>query len=115
MQVHRLNLSLTRTAGLISVLVVFLAGGAVSVVAASQPGPLAEATQTPTDTTITAKVKADLLKSSLLTGLQVKVSTEEGVVQLAGYVDKAEQVTQAYDIASRVSGVKRVQNDLRIK
>lgn len=76
---------------------------------------LAEAVQPPSDTTITAKVKADLLKSSLLTGLQVQVSTQDGVVQLAGYVDKAAQVTQAENIASKVDGVQRVQNDLRIK
>ena len=76
---------------------------------------LAEAAQPPADTTITAKVKAGLLKSSLLTGLQVKVTTEDGVVRLTGYVDLAEQVTQAENIASKVDGVRRVQNDLRIK
>ncbi len=67
------------------------------------------------DALITTKVKAALFKANFTTGLDVSVSTHDGVVQLAGYVDKADQVNLATDVAGSVEGVKRVVNDLRIK
>jgi osmotically-inducible protein OsmY len=67
------------------------------------------------DTWITTKVKAKLLEENFKTGVDIKVSTHDGVVQLAGYVKKADQVSLASDIAANVEGVKRVQNDLIIK
>ncbi len=67
------------------------------------------------DVWITAKVKAKLLEDNFKTGVDIKVSTHDGVVQLAGYVKRAEQVNLASDIAANVEGVKSVQNDLIIK
>jgi hyperosmotically inducible protein len=67
------------------------------------------------DTWITAKVKAVLLNDDFLSGLEIHVQTRDGVVQLSGFVRKPEQIGRAIYIASRVEGVKQVQNDLILK
>jgi hyperosmotically inducible protein len=67
------------------------------------------------DAWITTQVKAKLLEQHIRTGLDVKVTTDDGVVKLSGYVKKAKEVTLADKVASSVEGVKRVQNDLTIK
>lgn len=67
------------------------------------------------DAWITAKVKALLLKDEGIKGLSVKVDTHKGTVQLSGWVNTAEQVTQAEKIALSVEGVKGVRNDLLVK
>jgi osmotically-inducible protein OsmY len=67
------------------------------------------------DAWITTKVKAMLLKDEGTTGLAIGVTTEDGVVQLSGFVDKQEQISRAGEIAEGVKGVKRVQNDLRVE
>ena len=67
------------------------------------------------DTWITTKVKAKLMEQNFFAGMEIKVSTHDGVVQLAGYVKRPEQISLAENIAANVEGVKRVQNDLIIK
>lgn len=67
------------------------------------------------DAWISTKVKTLLLADHFMTGLDIKVTTHDGVVQLAGWVKQPEHISQAEKIASGVVGVKRVQNDLHIK
>lgn len=67
------------------------------------------------DTAITSKVKTALLKDQGMKGLKVSVKTNHGVVLLSGFVDSAEQVQQAEDIAKSVEGVKKVKNSLLVK
>lgn len=64
------------------------------------------------DSVVTAKVKARLIKHSLLRGLQVHVETYKGVVQLSGFVDNEKQITTAGQIAAGVEGVNKVINNL---
>jgi osmotically-inducible protein OsmY len=45
----------------------------------------------------------------------IVVTSEAGVVTLAGKVEKAEQKARAADLARQVKGVKRVKNDLDIR
>ena len=45
---------------------------------------------------------------------QINVETYRGVVQLGGFVDNAQQKEQATKVASSVTGVKEVRNDLRV-
>jgi osmotically-inducible protein OsmY len=47
--------------------------------------------------------------------LQITVRTFKGVVQLSGFVDSAQSVTKAGEVAGRVEGVKEVKNDLVVK
>lgn len=67
------------------------------------------------DATITAKVKAELLKDPVVEGMQVNVDTFKGTVQLNGFVDTPEQKSRAEQIARTVAGVQSVQNKLSVK
>jgi hyperosmotically inducible protein len=73
------------------------------------------AEQYASDTAITTKVKTALIAEPNLKALDVNVETQNGVVQLAGFVESAEQIHKAVAVAKGVSGVREVKNDLRLK
>jgi hyperosmotically inducible protein len=60
------------------------------------------------DSWITTKVKADLLVDDQTKGLDINVSTTNGVVTLAGRLDSVAQVDKAVSIARGIKGVKSV-------
>jgi osmotically-inducible protein OsmY len=67
------------------------------------------------DSVLTTKVKAAILDEATLKTLQINVETFKGVVQLSGFVDSAEHVARAGEVAARIQGVKEVKNDLVAK
>jgi osmotically-inducible protein OsmY len=67
------------------------------------------------DTTITTKVKSQLLLSKDTTGTAISVETFKGIVQLGGFVKTTEEKMRAGEIASAVAGVKRVENKISIR
>jgi len=67
------------------------------------------------DSVLTAKVKAALLKDLRLTAFAIDVETQEGIVRLSGSVDNKEQVMHAAEIAAGVEGVIAVNNSLDVK
>ena len=67
------------------------------------------------DAALTAKVKSALLAEKNLHSLDIKVITQNGIVQLSGFVTSSVQVDQAVEVAHAVEGVKDVKNDLRLK
>ncbi len=67
------------------------------------------------DTVITARVKAAVFNDPDLKSAEINVETFKGVVQLSGFVDTAEKVKKAGEIARGVKGVKSVKNDLIVK
>jgi len=67
------------------------------------------------DTVITSKVKAGIFDEPALKTLQIQVKTFKGEVQLSGFVDSAQSVAKAGEIARSVEGVKAVKNDLIVK
>lgn len=67
------------------------------------------------DSVITTKVKAAIFNESTLKTLQINVKTYQGVVQLSGFVDSAQSVRKAGEVARQVEDVKSVQNDLIVK
>jgi len=67
------------------------------------------------DTEITAKVKAAILAEPGLKTLQISVETVKGTVTLSGSVDSTSSSDKAKALASAVSGVKEVNNQLAIK
>ena len=67
------------------------------------------------DSSITAKVKADILGDPALKVFDIGVETFKGVVQLSGFVNSAEIRNRAAEVAGRVSGVKSVKNSLIVK
>jgi len=67
------------------------------------------------DSVITTKVKAAIFKEDTLKSLQISVKTYKSVVQLSGFVDSAQNVAKAADVAKRVEGVASVENSLVVK
>ncbi len=67
------------------------------------------------DTEITAKVKAAIFVEPGLKTLQISVDTVKGVVTLSGSVDSTPNSDKAKALASAVSGVKEVNNQLAVK
>jgi hyperosmotically inducible periplasmic protein len=60
------------------------------------------------DSWITTKVKADLLVTEETKGLDINVSTQNGVVTLAGRLDSQAQVEKAAAVVRAIKGVKSV-------
>ncbi len=68
------------------------------------------------DATVTAKVKTAIATDvGVKAAANVNVETHRGVVQLSGFADSGEQASRAAQAAQKVSGVRSVQNDIRIK
>jgi hyperosmotically inducible protein len=67
------------------------------------------------DSILTAKVKAALIADSATKAHQINVETQEGIVQLSGFVDNAAAKSAATNVAKSVSGVKDVKNELSVK
>lgn len=67
------------------------------------------------DWTITLRVKLALLAKFGTDALRVEVVTSDGRVQLAGTVEKRETRELAEEVAGRVEGVRKVENDLHLR
>lgn len=67
------------------------------------------------DTVITTKVKAAIFDEPTLKMMQINVETFKGEVQLSGFVNSAQSVNKAGEVARGVGGVKSVKNDLIVK
>ena len=67
------------------------------------------------DSSITTKVKAELVRDPVVKADQVKVETFKGSVQLSGFVDTPDQKARAGQIAASVAGVREVRNNIEVK
>ncbi|MEO7728841.1 MAG: BON domain-containing protein [Burkholderiales bacterium] len=67
------------------------------------------------DSWITSKVKAKLVKDKEVKARNIHVKTIDGVVQLSGFAGNADQVARAADLARDIKGVKSVNNDIAVK
>ena len=67
------------------------------------------------DSVITTKVKAAILNEPSLKVFQINVETFKGEVQLSGFVDSAQSVKKAGEVARSVKGVQSVKNNLIVK
>jgi hyperosmotically inducible protein len=75
----------------------------------------AQSDQAIADATITTGVKAAIVGDPNLKVSELTVETDQGVVQLGGYVSSADDVAAAAAAARTVKGVKSVRNDLRLR
>ena len=66
------------------------------------------------DDAITANVQSALARDPATQNSPIKVSTERGVVQLAGFVSANSVRDEAGNVAGSVQGVRSVDNDLRL-
>ena len=67
------------------------------------------------DSAITTKVKSALLADAEVKGLDIKVETNKGEVQLSGFVETQAQIDRAVSVAKGVEGVKNVDNKMSLK
>jgi len=72
------------------------------------------AVKTLDDAGITAKVKEAFAADSELKGLEIKVETMKGEVQLTGKVNTKAEEEKALALTKKVEGVKSVKNSLTI-
>jgi hypothetical protein len=66
------------------------------------------------DTAITAEIKTKLAADRLSNLTRIQVSTDDGIVTLAGVVDEPERVARAAQIASGVNGVRGIVNNVHV-
>jgi len=97
---------------------------AAALAPAMMSAPLIGCSSTPTsqstgeyidDAAITAKVKAELAGDSGLSSFAIGVETYDRVVQLSGFVNSEAVKARAAQVATGVSGVRSVRNDLVVK
>ena len=66
------------------------------------------------DAAITASVKSKLAAERLATLTRINVNTQRGTVYLNGSVDNSQLKSRAEQLASQVSGVRKVVNNLQV-
>jgi len=67
------------------------------------------------DSIITTKVKAALMTNLGMQGAEIGVVTQDGQVQLSGFVGSQAQIDSATGVAKGVEGVKNVINEVAVK
>jgi hypothetical protein len=72
------------------------------------------ASNTSSDSVITAKVKAKLASEKASSLTKIDVDTRQGVVELKGTVDSERTRMRATDLARQVDGVREVVNNLKV-
>lgn len=100
----------SNTDGVVSVNNLISLSAADSIAAKAQPQSLTP-TEEMSDAWITSKVKASLIYSRTLDGLNIKVDTKAGVVSLNGVVANFAEKELAVEIAKNIRGVKGVNGD----
>ena len=83
--------------------------------ASCQSGTGRTAGQNVDDATITTSVKSTLVADKVANLTRVDVDTTRGVVSLNGVVESPDQKNRAEQLANRVSGVRKVINNLQIQ
>jgi osmotically-inducible protein OsmY len=97
-------------------LMVILVAGMVTLAAACAATPTRESTGGYVDdSTITAKIKSALVQDKSVSAADVHVKTYKGVVDLSGFVNSAQEITEARIVADQVEGVKSVHDNLIVK
>lgn len=97
------------------ILVLLCAGMLTSVVGCRTTPRHESAGEAVDDSVITTRVKAAIFDELALKTFQINVKTYQGVVQLSGFVDSADNARRAGEIARNVRGVREVRNDLIVK
>jgi hyperosmotically inducible periplasmic protein len=67
------------------------------------------------DASITASVKSKLATDKVSSLTRIDVDTNNGVVSLNGVVESSAQKARAQELASQISGVSKVVNNLQVQ
>jgi len=77
-------------------------------------GDMRSTGETLDDASIATRLKASLLADEVTDGLDIDVEVDRGRVQLNGFTDSSMAIDKAGDIARNTSGVKSVDNNLKV-
>ena len=88
---------------------------AAETIAAKTKNVAAATKENVADAVITTKIKADLFAEPELKALAIDVDTENGVVNLSGFVSSKAEADKAERLAKGVKGVTTVKNSLKVK
>ena len=67
------------------------------------------------DSWITTKVKSEMVANNDVSARNISVNTTKGVVKLTGTAASLQESNRAAQIARGVTGVKAVENDIRVQ
>ena len=82
---------------------------------AAGPGQVQDSTEAaPADAAITQRVENALAKDPFLRSQEIYVETQDGVVNLTGFVRSLDGIARAEELARGVRGVSAVRNGLRV-
>ena len=107
-------LMLKTAAGAACMTFALMAGAQTTTNSAAPAGSSESMGQHVDDTTITTKVKAELLGAKNVKSEHIHVKTRKGVVSLTGTVPSAEDRDNARQVVEGVSGVTSVKNHLKV-
>ncbi len=79
------------------------------------PGPAGDATGAVSETMTTGKVKAAIAADPGMKDSDVSVTTNNGVVMLAGTVKSQDQIAIANNLARKMDGVNKVESSITVK
>jgi hyperosmotically inducible periplasmic protein len=102
-------LNVRKVMGLGFVLIIIIAMLGCRTPAGRTPGEYVD------DSGITTRVKSALLADDSVSGFAIGVRTFEGEVHLTGAVDSPEQKQRAEELAARVDGVRKVNNQIIVR
>lgn len=88
--------------------------GAINAADKDKAGPATAAGQYVDDAAITTKVKTKFAEDKFVRSTSISVETLHGVVTLSGSAQSASEKSRAEDLASAISGVKSVKNDIAV-
>ncbi len=98
------------------VLALVIVGSLAGSVMACTSSPTSESTgEYVDDSVISNKLRGQLVGDKDLNVFKIDVETYKGVVQLSGFVDTLEAKNRAGKVASGVTGVRQVSNNLIVK
>lgn len=67
------------------------------------------------DSGITTRVKTAFIRDPDIHAMNIHVSTVNGMVQLSGFAASQKEIDRAVELATTVSGVESVKNDIELK
>jgi hyperosmotically inducible protein len=67
------------------------------------------------DSALSSKVSSAIVQDEKISHLPIHVTTDNGVVQLSGFANSAEEADRAAQVARQVPGVKDVQNNIELQ
>ena len=92
-----------------------LAGGAACAPTSTSTSTRESPAEYTSDAALTARVKTALISEPGVKSTQINVETARGVVSLSGFVDSQDMASKAVHAAQRVSGVREIKNDMRVR